>query len=121
MRLVDSYLRGEAPACDDVMAMLAFSMIRVELDRAISRSERARKRAKARHKERQAESNGHQDECDGQQPDTKELQLSSVLEHEDAEPDTAAPQLPMPKLSRRARRILERLEKGKRKKWGSIM
>ncbi len=48
MRLVDSYLDGKAAESSDCEAMLAFMMIRVELDRAMVRSSRARQRAAIR-------------------------------------------------------------------------
>ncbi|MCM1052143.1 MAG: hypothetical protein NC349_09285 [Paenibacillus sp.] len=117
MRLVDSHLQGRPTKSDDAMAMLAFNMIKDELDRAIARSTRARERAKARRKAR---------------PEiTKSSQPRSTLLPETLLPDTlfsatddqTDPEslLPDIKLSRRSRRILERLEKGKKKKWGSIM
>lgn len=48
MRIVDAYLDGEVLTSDDGMAVLAFNMIRVELDRAMTRSKRARERAEKR-------------------------------------------------------------------------
>lgn len=48
MRIVDAYLQGTPADSADSMALLAFNMIRVELDRAVTRSRRARERAKAR-------------------------------------------------------------------------
>ena len=48
MRMVDSYLAGQEVSSDDALAMLAFNMIRDELDRAMARSRRARERAAAR-------------------------------------------------------------------------
>ena len=48
MSLVDSYLAGQEVSSDDALAMLAFNMIRDELDRAMARSRRARERAAAR-------------------------------------------------------------------------
>ncbi len=50
MRLVDSFLAGENPASSDAGAMLAFNMIKAELERAMARSLRARARAAARKK-----------------------------------------------------------------------
>ena len=41
MRLVDSFLHGESPASHDLMAMLAFGMIRAELERAMARSRKS--------------------------------------------------------------------------------
>ncbi len=44
-RLFNAYLEGVEPASDDAVAMIAFSMIRTEVDRAMERSRRARQRA----------------------------------------------------------------------------
>lgn len=107
MRLVDSHLQGATPVSDDAMAMLAFNMIKSELDRAIIRSTRARERAKTRRKARP-------------KMDDRQSLLSTLLPDTDTQIDIES-QLPDLKLSRRSRRILERLEKGKKKKWGSIM
>ena len=46
--MVDAYLDGVVLTSDDTLAMLAFNMIRVELDRAMNRSARARERARLR-------------------------------------------------------------------------
>ena len=46
--MVDAYLDGVAVTSDDTLAMLAFRMVRVELDRAMARSARARERARLR-------------------------------------------------------------------------
>lgn len=49
MRLIDDYLTGNTDShSDDPMAMLAFNMVRTELDRAMVRSANARLRAKER-------------------------------------------------------------------------
>ncbi len=49
MRVVDAYLAGDAAVSStDPMAMIAFNMIKVELDRAMTRSSRARERARVR-------------------------------------------------------------------------
>lgn len=55
MRLLDSYLTGEPPASDDLMALVAFNMIRPEIDRAMTRSARARERAASRRRQKEAE------------------------------------------------------------------
>lgn len=55
MRLLDSYLTGEPPASDDPMALVAFNMIRPEIDRAMTRSARARERAASRRRQKEAE------------------------------------------------------------------
>lgn len=107
MRLVDSHLQGATTVSDDTMAMLAFNMIKSELDRAIIRSTRARERAKTRRKA-----------CP--KMDDRHSLISALLPDTDTQIDIES-QLPDLKLSRRSRRILERLEKGKKKKWGSIM
>ncbi len=107
MRLVDSHLQGATTVSDDTMAMLAFNMIKSELDRAIIRSTRARERAKTRRTARP-------------KMDDRHSLISALLPDTDTQIDIES-QLPDLKLSRRSRRILERLEKGKKKKWGSIM
>lgn len=107
MRLVDSHLQGATTVSDDAMAMLAFNMIKSELDRAIIRSTRARERAKTRRKALP-------------KMDDRHSLISPLLSDTDTQIDIES-QLPDLKLSRRSRRILERLEKGKKKKWGSIM
>lgn len=107
MRLVDSHLQGATPVSDDAMAMLAFNMIKSELDRAIIRSTRARERAKTRSKALP-------------KMDDRHSLLPTLLSDPDTQIDIES-QLPDLKLSRRSRRILERLEKGKKRKWGSIM
>ena len=99
MRLVDSHLQGATTVSDDTMAMLAFNMIKSELDRAIIRSTRRKARPKM---------------------DDRHSLISALLPDTDTQIDIES-QLPDLKLSRRSRRILERLEKGKKKKWGSIM
>ncbi len=48
LRIVDMYLADGTADSSDQMAMLAFNMIRAELDRAMSRSSRARERARKR-------------------------------------------------------------------------
>ncbi len=55
MRLLDSYLTGEPPASDDLTALVAFNMIRPEIDRAMTRSARARERAASRRRQKEAE------------------------------------------------------------------
>ena len=50
VRLVDTYLLGGEAASADPCAMLAFNMIRPELDKAMLRSRRARERAQLRKK-----------------------------------------------------------------------
>lgn len=132
MRLVDSFLHGESPASHDLMAMLAFGMIRAELERAMARSARARERARAR-KATQAENSGATPiVTDGQSlpspnrsgPNQSGIHTPLPLSS-DASPDTSdqSPELPTApeiKLSRRSRRLLDRLNRPK-KKWGAIM
>ncbi|MDE6465097.1 MAG: hypothetical protein K2L44_00135 [Duncaniella sp.] len=48
MRIVEAYLDGTTAESSDPMALLAFNMIKVELDRAMLRSARARQRAQER-------------------------------------------------------------------------
>ncbi len=47
-KIIDAYLAGKKPKSTDGMAMVAFNMIKDEIDRAVSRSRRARERAAAR-------------------------------------------------------------------------
>ncbi len=50
LRLVGCHMRGEKAVSADCMAMLAFNMIRPEIDRAMERSRRARESAARRKK-----------------------------------------------------------------------
>ncbi len=52
MRLVETYLYGDTPVSSDPMALLAFNMVKAEIDRAMVRSQRARIRARSRKKDR---------------------------------------------------------------------
>lgn len=68
MRLIDSYISGCTDCCSqDAMALLAFNMVRAELDRAMVRSANARRRAmerKARQESPKAESMSQDEMCD---------------------------------------------------------
>ncbi|MCM1050419.1 MAG: hypothetical protein NC349_00510 [Paenibacillus sp.] len=132
MRLVDSFLHGESPASHDHMAMLAFGMIRAELERAMARSARARERARARKATQAGNSGTTSIVTDGQSlpsPNRPGLNQSSAITplplYSDISPDTSdqspeQPTAPEIKLSRRSRRLLDRLNRPK-KKWGAIM
>lgn len=48
MRIIDAYMAGKEPVSRDSMSLLAFNMVKAEIDRAMARSQRARERAKAR-------------------------------------------------------------------------
>lgn len=132
MRLVDSFLQGETPASQDLMAMLAFGMIRAELERAMARSGRARERARAR-KATQAGNSGTAPTVSDRQslpssnrygPNQSGI-LTPLPLYSDISPYTSdqsqeLPTAPEIKLSRRSRRLLDRLNRPK-KKWGAIM
>lgn len=100
MRVVDTYLAGGVPASSDPLAMLAFNMIKVELDRAMERSARARERARARKMTRET-------------ADSDTPQPASIMADEENGP---APIM----ISRRERRAMERACNIKKKRWGRI-
>ncbi len=105
MRLVDSYLEGQTPESNDGMAMIAFNMIRAELDRAISRSARARERARIRKQGASAVENP----------------ATSTSTPESGAADTCEETASAPiMLSRRERRAIERATKGKTRKWKKL-
>ncbi len=109
MRIVDGYMAGEVPQSDDPMAMLAFNMVRVEIDRAMHRSQRARERAKSRKSETKQEV----------QESTAASLLTEIVSYENME--TEIPSAPARQKSRRERRaarnLLRRLQKPR---WGAI-
>lgn len=98
MRIFHDYLKGLSPLSSDPMALLAFNMVRTEIDRALERSKRARLRAMARRKK---------------QSDTNSLSTNNLSSSSEKVTETPAI-LP---LSRRERRAAERLNNRSRKKW----
>lgn len=103
MRIFRDYLDGKSPESSDPMALLAFNMVRVEVDRALERSRRARMRAMSRRKEH---------------PATEARNASGGKELPTApEEETDAPTKEIPLLSRRERRAAERRTKCARVKW----
>lgn len=48
MRIINAYLSGRLVGTDNQSAMIAFNMIKPEIDRAMLRSQRARERARSR-------------------------------------------------------------------------
>ncbi len=92
--LVDAYLAGNPePHTTDNAAFIAFSMIKAELDRAMSRSMRARQRAAKRK--------------NGRKPETVKTEKEMVVKDVT---DIAGSDKPAPEvmLSRRERRAMER-------------
>ncbi len=107
MRLVDSYLAGFEAESSDPAATIAFSMIRPELDRAMSRSARARERARIRKAKLTASAD---DSCPVAPPAANNPEVS------DGETDTVPVMI-----SRRQRRAMERARlKRQGKKWKRI-
>lgn len=100
MRIVDAYLNGMPAESDDPMAMLAFNMIRAELDRAMVRSSRARERAKLRKAEALLKT------------------IETMLECGDESEVEEEPLRPM--LTRRERRAMARSATGKKRKWRKL-
>lgn len=95
LSLTDAYLAGTEPVTDDPLALLAFNMIRAELDRAMERSRRARQRAACR-KAKSVEA----------KPLTCAEMIASI--NEICEKATEEDGKPRRKLNRRERRELER-------------
>ena len=87
IRLVDAHIAGGDAVSDDATAMLAFNMIKPELDRAMVRSQRARERARARKAAKEAGT-----------PDQPVATAETRM-------DVAGPEV---RLSRRDRRALQR-------------
>ncbi len=106
MHVVDAYLAGEDAVSEDAIAMLAFNMIKAELDRAMVRSTRARERAEKRRKKQPA--------TDKPSVAPVVADTSSVTE---AEETSGSVELP---LSRRERRAIERSLHPKSRKWKRI-
>ncbi len=115
IRVVNAYLAGDVSACSaDRMAMLAFGMIKAELDRAMTRSARARERARKR-----------RTSCDTDpETATKETATTpnSGQTDEEADEKTAEEPAAVPvMLSRRERRAMARAAAPKKKKrWARI-
>lgn len=102
MRIINLYLDGKEISSTDCMAMLAFNMVKDEIDRAIARSRRARQRAA----ERKATS------------DKNEVKVADTASSAESLP---TPEAEERKLSRRQRRAAARLLAGhKRRKWAPI-
>ncbi len=91
LRLVNCHLHGEATVSNDAMAMLAYNMIRPEIDRAMERSRRARESA-ARRK-------------------SAITITTTSLSKGDEKQDCAQPSQPSMRLNRRQRREMERIKK----------
>ncbi len=106
MHVVDAYLAGEDAVSEDAIAMLAFNMIKAELDRAMVRSTRARERAEKRRKAQPAA-------C---KPDAAPVVADATTA---AEAEEAAEPVELP-LSRRERRAIERSLHPKSRKWKRI-
>lgn len=105
MRIVDSYMAGETPESGDPMAMLAFNMVRVEIDRAMKRSQRARERARVR-------KNGTK---------TEPLHLTDKFAENKKEDVTDSAPVPVRHKSRRERRAIQnQIRRLKKARWGAI-
>lgn len=105
MRMVDSYINGEKAESLDPLAMLAFNMIRVELDRAMSRSTRARERARKK--------------VDIKTEEVKEepeaIEAKEIIGTNAVEKGSGGI-----RLSRGERRAMERAYFGKKRKWKKL-
>lgn len=105
VRIIDLYMTGAAVATDDSAAMLAFNMIRDEIDRAMARSSRARQRAAANRRH-----------CDGS--GKKIAGNSDVTPTDSTTTDVTTDVKPSRPLSRRRRREAERMLRGRSgRKW----
>lgn len=97
MNLIDSYLAGKIITCENVQALVAFNMVRAELDRAMERSRRAKARAATRKSTKEENKSAHIS-------DTHAINNSEEVP---SQPEvTAEPVYPM---SRRERRAAERM------------
>lgn len=110
VRVVDVYLREGVVESGDGVAMIVFNMIRVELDRAMERSRRARERARARR-----ESNRH---VSKEQSDKHSADILAELSLEDASCGDEIYQPAPLHLSRRERRAAAKARKKAR--WKSL-
>lgn len=110
VRVVDVYLREGVVESGDGVAMIVFNMIRVELDRAMERSRRARERARARR-----ESNRH---VSKEQSDKHSADILAELSLEDASCSDEIYQPAPLHLSRRERRAAAKARKKAR--WKSL-
>ncbi|MDE6358447.1 MAG: hypothetical protein K2L29_02490 [Duncaniella sp.] len=109
MRLVDAYLYGGPAESQDAMAMIAFNMVRVELDRAMARSLRARERA-ARRKASGEGNTGRNARRDF----VNDLLKSMGFSGEDYDSSLSAePEKPSRRLTRAERRAAARVRKGR--------
>lgn len=107
MRIVDLYLAGETPHSPDQMAVIAFNMIRVELDRAMTRSSRARERARKRKEIAEIKSI----------ITAMTRNIGETMEDDDEKEEESSPIL----ISRRERRAMEQAcSKKPKKKWKSL-
>lgn len=105
--LVDSFLAGNAdPVSSDSAAMIAFNMIKAELERAMERSSRARQRA---HRRKEVEKS---DEIVSDEV-VSVVETCRTTRQEDLHHGIAA--TPCSGLSRRERRAMERRKKSKRR------
>lgn len=105
MRIVDSYMDGESPESDDPMAILAFNMIKDEIDRAMTRSQRARARARIRKGATKNET----------LPATEK-----ITEKNSEEEPAPAPASERPKSRRERRAALNLMRRLSKPRWGAI-
>ncbi len=66
VRVFEAYLKGETVENCDITIIIAFNMIRPEIDKAISRSQSARRRAALRKQAKEAEVTAPENETDSQ-------------------------------------------------------
>lgn len=112
MRVINGYLEGLLPESSDALAMLAFNMIRPELDRAMERSRRARERARAR-REAKAAAMPHPDD-ERNAPAEEKATVCTEIRTDNPQPDKTPFQ---PPLTRRQRRAAQRHLHKKQRLW----
>ncbi len=109
MRIINAYLSGRLVGTDNQSAMIAFNMIKPEIDRAMLRSQRARERAKSRR------------EMKTQNETTAPVEKAEQR----AEPVSSLPQVVAEpsgvRLSRRERRAAGRNSTSGKMKWRSLV
>ncbi len=109
MRIINAYLSGRLVGTDNQSAMIAFNMIKPEIDRAMLRSQRARERARSRREMKtQNETTASAEKAE------QRAESVSSLPQVVAEPSGV-------RLSRRERRAAGRNSTSGKKKWRSLV
>lgn len=116
MRVVNAYLNGSNAESRDPLAMLAFNIIRTELDRAMARSARARERAGKRKNKTQKD-----------KPIKSAAEIAAEFlaahtfiddpDHNETDEDDSSPSV---MLSRRERRAIARASIGRKRGWKKL-